>query len=55
MQNHIRFGPTGQFLGLDLGLALELARARGHDPEVISELLPAAEAGIVEACGDPAD
>ena len=52
MQNHIRVGPTGQLLGLDLGLALELARARGHDPEVTSELLPASEAGILEACND---
>jgi hypothetical protein len=52
MQNHIRVGPTGQILGLDLGLALELARARGHDPEVTSELLPASEAGILEACND---
>ncbi|MBK8909229.1 MAG: hypothetical protein IPM60_15515 [Rhodospirillales bacterium] len=33
----------------DLGLALELARARGHDLEVMSELLPAAQAGMLEA------
>jgi hypothetical protein len=52
VQNHIRVGPTGQVLGIDLGLALELARARNHDPEVLSELLPAAEAGIFEACDD---
>jgi hypothetical protein len=55
VQNHVHLGPTGQVLGLDLGLALELARARGHDLEVVSELLPAAEAGIFDACNDPAD
>jgi hypothetical protein len=29
--------------------ALKLAAARGHDLAVLSELLPAAEAGLIEA------
>ncbi len=36
----------------DLGLALETARARGYDLDVMSELLPAAQAGMLEAIID---
>jgi hypothetical protein len=34
---------------MDIGPALKLAAARGYDLAVLSELLPAAEAGLVEA------
>ena len=49
VQNHIRVGSTGHVLGLDLGLAIELSRARDFDLEILSELLPAAEAGLLDA------
>jgi hypothetical protein len=55
VQNHLRIAPAGHVLGLDLGPALQLARARGHDLDVLSELLPAAEAGVLEALNRPAE
>jgi hypothetical protein len=36
-------------VGIDMDAALQLAAARGHDLEVLSELLPAGEVGLVEA------
>jgi hypothetical protein len=40
-------------VGIDLDTALRLGAARGCDLAVLSELLPAAEAGLVEAlCSD---
>ncbi|MCW5699971.1 MAG: hypothetical protein KIT00_09030 [Rhodospirillales bacterium] len=36
----------------DLGLALEMARARGYDLDIMSELLPEAQAGMLEATID---
>jgi hypothetical protein len=36
-------------IGIDRHAALELAAARRCDLKVLSELLPAAEAGLVEA------
>ena len=47
-QGQLRLAPSGQVLGIDMNAALELAAARGHDLAVLSELLPAAEAGLVE-------
>jgi hypothetical protein len=35
-------------IGIDMQAALTLASARGDDLGVLSELLPAAEAGVVE-------
>jgi hypothetical protein len=35
-------------VGIDISAALKLGAARGCDLEVLSELLPAAEAGLVE-------
>jgi hypothetical protein len=47
---------TGRNKGLrsiDMDAALKIGAARGYDLEVLSELLPAAEAGLVERlCGD---
>ena len=52
-QGQLRLAPTGHVLGIDMHAALELAAARGCDLTVLSELLPAAEAGLVEAlCSD---
>jgi hypothetical protein len=40
-------------VGIDVYTALRLASARGYNLAVLSELLPAAEAGLVEAlCAD---
>jgi hypothetical protein len=48
-QGQLRLAPSGQVVGIDMEAALQLAGARGCDMVVISELLPAAEAGLVEA------
>jgi hypothetical protein len=48
-QGQLRLAPRGQVIGIDMHAALQLAAARGHDLAVFSELLPAAEAGLVEA------
>jgi hypothetical protein len=53
-QGQLRLAPSGQVIGIEIGEALELAGARGYDVAVLSELLPAAEAGLIEAlCSDP--
>jgi hypothetical protein len=40
-------------VGIDMNAALRIATARGCDLTVLSELLPAAERGVVEAlCSD---
>jgi hypothetical protein len=36
-------------IGIDLGVALQVAAARGYDAAAFSELLPAVEAGMIEA------
>jgi hypothetical protein len=48
-QGQVRLAPTGQVVGIDMAAALEVAAARGHNVAMLSELLPAAEAGLVEA------
>jgi hypothetical protein len=45
--------PSGHVIGIDMDAALRMAEARGCDLAVLSELLAAAEAGLVEAlCSD---
>ena len=45
--------PSGDVIGIDMITALRLGAARGCDRAVLSELLPAAEAGMGEAlCSD---
>ena len=52
-QGQIRLAPIGHVVGIEMQAALQLAVARGYDLAVLSELLPAAEAGLVEAlCSD---
>jgi len=52
-QGQLRLAPSGHVVGIDMDVALSLASARGCDLAVLSELLPAAEAGLVEAlCSD---
>jgi hypothetical protein len=45
----LRLAPSGHVIGIDMDAALRLANARGYDLQVLSELLPAAEAGSVAA------
>ena len=52
-QGQVRLAPSGRVIGIDMDAALQLAASRGHDLSVLSELLPTAEAGLVEAlCAD---
>jgi hypothetical protein len=48
-QGQIRLAPSGHIIGIDMDAALRIGAARGSDLAVLSELLPAAEAGLVEA------
>jgi hypothetical protein len=48
-QGQLRLAPSAHVIGIDMDVALSLAAARGCDLAVLAELLPAAEAGLVEA------
>jgi hypothetical protein len=48
-QGQLRLAPSGHVVGIDMEAALRLGAARGCDRAVLSELLPAAEYGLVEA------
>jgi hypothetical protein len=48
-QGQLRLAPSGHVIGIDMGAALGLAAARGYDLAVLSELLSAAEVGVIEA------
>jgi hypothetical protein len=48
-QGQLRLAPSGHVVGIDMGAALKLGAARGCALGVLSELLPKAEAGLVEA------
>ena len=57
-QGQLRLAPSGHVIGIDLDAALRTGAARGSDLAVLSELLPPAEAGLIEALstavrGDP--
>jgi hypothetical protein len=54
-QGQLRLAPSGHVVGIDMDAALKMGVARGSDLAVISELLPAAEAGLVEALRADAD
>ena len=47
-QSQLRLAPSGHVVGIDMDAALRFAAARGYDLAGLSELLPAAEAGLVE-------
>ena len=47
-QGQLRLAPSGHVIGIDINAALRIGAARGYDLEVLSALLPAAEAGLVE-------
>ena len=48
-QGQLRLAPSGHVIGIDMNAALRVASARRFDVAVLSELLPAAEAGLVGA------
>ena len=48
-QGQLRLAASGYVIGIDMPAALQLATGRGCDVGELSELLPAAEAGLVEA------
>ena len=48
-QGQLRFAPSGDVIGIEMDAALTLAAAWGYDLAVPSELLPSAEAGLVDA------
>jgi len=57
-QGQLRLASSGHIVGIDMQAALSLASASEYDLAVLSELLPAAEAGLVEAwstAGDQGD
>jgi hypothetical protein len=54
-QGQLRLAPSGQVIGIDMDVALRIGAARGSDVAVLSELLSAAEVGIVEASCAGAD
>jgi len=45
----LRFTPSGHVAGVDKNAALKIAEVRGFETCVISELLSAAENGLIEA------
>ena len=45
----LRLAPSGHVMGIDMNAALNITEARSFDAGVVSELLGAAEAGLVEA------
>jgi hypothetical protein len=48
-RGQLRLAPSGHVVGIDMDAALKIGAARGSDLAVLSELLPAAEAGLIEA------
>jgi hypothetical protein len=52
-QGQVPLAPSGHIVGIDMNAALRIATSRGCDLTVVSELLPAAEGGVIEAlCSD---
>ena len=48
-QGQLRLAPSGHIVGVDMHAVLQLAAARGYALGVLSELLPEAETGLIEA------
>ncbi len=48
----LRLAPSGHVMGIDMTAALKIAEARGFEMNVVSELLQAAENGLVEAMNE---
>jgi hypothetical protein len=54
-QGQLRLAPSGHVVGINMDAALRIAEARGCELAVLSEMLPAAEAGLVNALCPDAD
>ena len=54
-QGQLRLAPNGHVVGIDMRAALMIGGTRGYDLAVLSELLPTAEAGLIEALRADAD
>jgi hypothetical protein len=48
-QGQLRLAPSGHVIGIDMHAALKIGATRGYRPAVLSELLPTAEGGLIEA------
>jgi hypothetical protein len=48
-RGQLRLAPSGHVIGIDMNAGLDIGAARGHDVGALSVLLPAAEAGFVDA------
>ena len=48
-QGQVRLAPSGHVVGIDMDAALKIGAARGCDLAALSELLPAAETGLLDA------
>lgn len=46
--SQLRFAPGGAVIGIDMGLAMNFAEALGYDLTAVADLLPEAEAGLLE-------
>lgn len=44
----LRFAPGGAVVGLDMAVALKIAESLGYDTAAVADLLPEAEAGLLE-------
>jgi hypothetical protein len=47
-QGQVRLAPSGHLIGIGMDAVLTLAAARDYDLAVLSELVPAAEAGLIK-------
>lgn len=47
--SQLRLTPGGKVIGLDMSAALDIAKARNFDLEIVTELLKEGEAGILDA------
>ena len=48
----LRLAPTGKVMGIDMTAALETAKARNFDLEIVTQLLKEGEAGILDALAE---
>ncbi len=48
----LRVAPTGKVMGIDMTAALETAKARNFDMEIVTQLLKEGEAGILDAVSE---
>ncbi len=53
--SQLRLAPSGKVLGIDMSAALEIAKARNFDLEIVTELLKEGEAGILDSIANEDD